>query len=80
MPFVGGYASLYLPLFLLSHILVRRKVAGSFSPWSKIQTLAARYDFEKIDGAKRRPPVVNDTFGELYLGAMATDLPDSCCI
>ena len=30
--------------------------------------------------AKRRPPVVNDTFGELYLGAITTDLPDSCCI
>jgi hypothetical protein len=24
--------------------------------------------------AKRRPPVVNDTFGELYLGAITTDL------
>jgi hypothetical protein len=24
--------------------------------------------------------VVNDSFGELYLGAMATDLSDSCCI
>ena len=29
---------------------------------------------------KRAPPVVMGTFGKLYLGAMTTDLQNSCCI